>query len=208
MTAAHCLEFGNVPDFLQRLTVSIGDHDLSVTSETKSYLRHAKKIVFPSGWQNLAGASGDIALIQLTEPVNFSVGVRPICLPEKTSPQSYARENGTTIGWGITESGSPSDYLRHVQLNIIDNITCFETFKSLDVDIREDFICTFSGPLGTENICSGDSGSPLMVNQAGKFIHVGLVSFSLADCTEPFPAVFTRSTYYLDWMMAAITHVP
>ena len=40
---------------------------------------------------------------------------------------------------------------------------CYETFKSMDVQIRQDQICTFSGPQGTENICSGDSGSPLMV---------------------------------------------
>ena len=60
---------------------------------------------------------------------------------------------------------SPYLYFCHfqVQLNIIDNITCYETFKSMDVEIRQDMLCTFSGPQGTENICSGDSGSPLMV---------------------------------------------
>ena len=40
----------------------------------------------------------------------------------------------------------------------------------MDVEIREDMLCTFSGPQGTENICSGDSGSPLMILKGGKFV--------------------------------------
>ena len=55
---------------------------------------------------------------------------------------------------------------------------------------------------------SGDSGSPLMILKDGKFVHVGLTSFSLSDCSAPFPAVYSRTTYYLDWIMAAITNVP
>ena len=61
-----------------------------------------------------------------------------------------------------------------MQLNIISNITCFENYKTLDIQIRGDMICTFLGPLGTENVCSGDSGSPLMVSLqsvAKKFVH-------------------------------------
>ena len=46
LTAAHCLEFGNVPDFIDRLTISIGDHDLSVRTETKSIIRHISKVSF------------------------------------------------------------------------------------------------------------------------------------------------------------------
>ena len=55
---------------------------------------------------------------------------------------------------------------------------------------------------------AGDSGSPLMILKNGKFVHVGLTSFSLSDCSAPFPAVYSRTTYYLDWIMAAITNVP
>ena len=69
-------------------------------------------------------------------------------------------------------------------------------------------ICTLSGPLGTENICSGDSGGPLMVIEGGKYIHVGLTSFGLSDCSAPFPSVYSRTTYFLDWMKAALTNVP
>jgi hypothetical protein len=38
------LEFGNIPDFIDRLTISIGDHDLSESSETKNLIRHISKV--------------------------------------------------------------------------------------------------------------------------------------------------------------------
>ena len=44
LTAAHCLEFGNIPDFLDRLIISISDHNLNTTQETNSLFRHAKQV--------------------------------------------------------------------------------------------------------------------------------------------------------------------
>ena len=208
LTAAHCLEFGNVPDFLSRLNVVLSDHDLNVDTEATQVYRGVSKIVVYPWWHNIAGSSGDIALIQLNQPVQFTTTIRPICLPTNAE-DTYGSELGTTIGWGITEDGEQSAFLREVELNILENTTCYENYRPLDVEIRKDMICTFLGPKGTENICSGDSGGPLMVqNKKRRFTHVGLTSFSLADCTFPFPAVFTRTTYYLDWMRAVLTGVP
>ena len=93
-------------------------------------------------------------------------------------------------------------------MNIIDNITCYENFKSMDVEIRGDMICTFQGPRGDENVCAGDSGSPLMILHSGKFVQVGITSFSMVDCKAPFPAVFSSIAYYLDWIRVAITDIP
>ena len=44
VTAAHCLEFGNVRDFLSRLTISLSDHDLTEKSETRNIIRHVKEV--------------------------------------------------------------------------------------------------------------------------------------------------------------------
>ena len=56
--------------------------------------------------------------------------------------------------------------LRQVELNIIPNITCVENFSAISIVIRDDVICTFKGPTGTESTCSGDSGGPLMVRRS------------------------------------------
>jgi trypsin len=66
-------------------------------------------------------------------------------------------------------------------------------------------ICAYSGPKGTESTCNGDSGGPLVVQRGGKYVHVGLTSFGLVDCTSPFPTVYARTTYVLDWISAVIS---
>ena len=44
-----------------------------------------------------------------------------------------------------------------------------------------------------------------MIQTGGQFTLVGLSSFSVTDCAAPFPAVFTRITFFLEWMAAALT---
>ena len=84
--------------------------------------------------------------------------VRPVCLPPDPS-RTYERQLGIAAGWGITEAGEVSDVLRQVELNIVPNVTCVDNLDAIGVTITEDMICTFKGPVGTESICSGDSGN-------------------------------------------------
>ena len=56
-----------------------------------------------------------------------------------------------------------AQYLK-VELNIISNSTCYDNYVAFDIGIKGDMICVFKGPLGTETICNGDSGGPLMVS--------------------------------------------
>jgi secreted trypsin-like serine protease len=88
--------------------------------------------------------------------------LKPVCLP--TDPkETFARQLGVAAGWGITEDGQSSDVLRQVELNIVPNVTCVANLEMLGLSVGPDMICTFKGPVGTESICSGDSGGPLMV---------------------------------------------
>ncbi len=87
--------------------------------------------------------------------------VRPVCLPSDSS-LTYERQLGTTSGWGITEAGDISNVLRHVDLNIVPNVTCVDNLRGVGISITEDMICTFKGPVGTETVCSGDSGKYLL----------------------------------------------
>ena len=56
-----------------------------------------------------------------------------------------------------------------MELNIISNSTCYDNYAAFDLGIKQDMICVFKGPLGTETICNGDSGGPLMV-KLGKIL--------------------------------------
>ena len=46
----------------------------------------------------------------------------------------------------------------------------------------------------------GDSGGPLLLQRDNTWTQIGIVSFG-NKCAEPgFPGVYTRLTYFLDWI--------
>ncbi len=155
-------------------------------------------------WFNNPSGPGDVAILKLDKPVNYTTKIAPVCLP--TNPEeTFARMLGVAAGWGITETGDISDVLRQVELNIIPNITCVENLNTLNLYVTDDQICTFKGPIGTESTCSGDSGGPLMIRRGGRFVLVGITSFSVSDCSAPFPSGFARVTNFLDWFEIAMS---
>eukprot|EP00095_Tigriopus_kingsejongensis_P009897 maker-scaffold470_size172058-snap-gene-0.30 protein:Tk09897 transcript:maker-scaffold470_size172058-snap-gene-0.30-mRNA-1 annotation:"transmembrane protease serine 9-like" len=197
ITAAHCMDFGAVPDFFSKLLVYFGEHDLSLANETEfTTTRRVLNIIIHPRYSATPGSPGDVALLQLDRPVEYNRAIKPICLPKLEAGGSFEQMLAVAAGWGVTEDQSSSDILRQVELNIIRNSTCVENMNAINVPILEDMICTFKGPLGSETICSGDSGGPLMVRIDGKFTLAGLASFSVTDCSAPFPAVFARISYF------------
>jgi len=180
ITAAHCMEFGELKDFLDQLTVranlqikstelaflrlqlSLSDHDLTLLNETDSIVRRVAEVITHWTFLNEPGSPGDIALLRMDEPVTYTPELKPVCLPTNAK-ETFDRQLGVAAGWGITEDGQISDVLRQVELNIIPNRTCVANLGLLGINIGADMICTFKGPIGTESICSGDSGGPLMI---------------------------------------------
>lgn len=57
---------------------------------------------------------------------------------------------------------------------------------------------------GKRGACSGDSGGPLVTKEAdGKPVQIGLTSYGLAfGCALGLPTSYTRTTEYLDWIVA------
>lgn len=54
---------------------------------------------------------------------------------------------------------------------------------------------------GLNSACSGDSGGPLAQRDGDKTVLVGIVSWGQIPCAAPFkPGVFTRVSYYIDWI--------
>jgi len=80
-----------------RVTVRLGDYDIKTNSEIRHIERRVKRVVRHRGF-NSRTLYNDVAILTLSEPVEFTEQIRPICLP--SGSQLYAGKTATVIGWG------------------------------------------------------------------------------------------------------------
>ncbi|XP_044265419.1 brachyurin-like [Tribolium madens] len=138
----------------------------------------------------------DIAVIKLSEPAIFTNAIKAVALPSKADAiKTFEGETARISGWGYTTGfgyNKLSDVLNYVDVKVINNTKCGETFG----DLEDSIVCTS----GDENSgsCSGDSGGPLAINDK----QIGVVSFGVIFCMPGYPSAFTRVTSFLDWIAA------
>lgn len=61
---------------------------------------------------NTLSYDSDIALIQLSSPLEYSSAVRPVCLPHSTEPP-FSSEICAVTGWGSISGGKHFLFLKH-----------------------------------------------------------------------------------------------
>lgn len=197
LTAAHCLKKAYY------VIVYIGCHEITdkncvkIKTEKIHYILHEK---FQS-----TTLQNDIALIKLPGAILMNENIQLIKLPETSSTERIsAGESVTAIGWGYYHDGHSelSDYLRYVNVKIMDISECRKIYLGIP---RKTNIC-IDGSEG-KSTCNGDSGGPLVYTDKNyEKILVGLSSYGAkAGCEIGWPAVFTRITSYLDWIMSEMS---
>ena len=78
-----------------------------------------------------------------------------------------------------------------------------DNFRECRQQMAPGKMCAIGKDLGGP--CPGDSGSPLAVySRAYGPTLVGLVSNGAESCRDGLPGIFTRVTYYLDWIYLAM----
>lgn len=132
----------------------------------------------------------DIMLVKLAS----ASAMTPITLnrdPSSPQPQSYV----VAMGYGATvENGAASDRLREVSIVVTPFEECQRSFTSINGTIQ---LCA-GYPQGGRDTCNGDSGGPLL-DSTGR-VQVGIVSFG-RGCGRPnSPGVYTRVSFYTDWI--------
>lgn len=80
-----------------RLTVRLGDYNIKTNSEIRHVERRVKRVVRHRGF-NSRTLYNDVAILTLSEPVEFTEEIRPICLP--SGSKLYVGMTATVIGWG------------------------------------------------------------------------------------------------------------
>ncbi|KAE8742599.1 hypothetical protein FOCC_FOCC011893 [Frankliniella occidentalis] len=167
----------------------------------------------------------DIAAIKLPVRVKLNGFLLPVRLPSRNSfSTTYANRDAWLSGWGVMSGrtygvrlpvlhfASPrigtfrnaTAVLGYAAETVLPNEKCAEKYSNVTTS---SILCSTTTGFGPG--CMGDSGAPLVVNEGGTFVHIGILSFlSAAGCTQGHPAGYTRVTSYLRWIQNATGIAP
>ncbi|XP_022233205.1 serine protease 1-like [Drosophila obscura] len=180
LTAAHCLTTDSVD-------INYGSN-WGWNGLYKHNVRRDNFILHP-GFGNSAGH--DIGLIR-TPAVDFTNLVNKIPLPSFN--QQGERFEGwwcVACGWGGMDNGNLADWLQCIDVQIIGNNECAQSYGS----VASTDMCTRQSD--GRSVCGGDSGGPLVTQDDPKL--VGVITFASVSCKNG-PSGYTRVSDHLEWI--------
>jgi secreted trypsin-like serine protease len=199
LTAAHCL-------FLNFSTVHIGVHDVISPSPQ---IRNITKVILHPNFVPPPEHINDIALLRLSSPVDFTSADKNVgitCLPPQSTDLNYP-EAGTrlsVVGWGtLTENGTPARELQQVRVVTLANDD--ERCINSSYDKQRQFCAMVDG--GGKDSCQGDSGGPIHQWLDDHWEQVGIVSYGKGCALPTNPGIYTRLSFYHDWIQATINGI-
>jgi len=138
--------------------------------------------------------TNDIAILELMDPVPSSTKIRPISLARNPPGPGVTAWVG---GWGL-DGAFPTP-----RLNLAPMAVQKDNFQQCRQQMAPGKMCAIGKDFGGP--CPGDSGSPLVVySKSHGPTLVGLVSNGAESCRDGLPGIFTRVSYYLDWIYMAM----
>ncbi|CAF4824110.1 unnamed protein product [Pieris macdunnoughi] len=184
LTSGHCI--ARVMPNTDKLKVVVGTISLKAGGQEFNV---SKATVHPDF--DKSKLINDIALLQVSKPMEFGDKVQAIALPEKDT------ETGANVmvsGWGLTDNKQNAypDKLQVLNRTALSIENCKEVLGDMPNEKR---LCTVPQRKGT-GICIGDAGNPLV---EGKAI-VGVASFVLFDCGSKYPDGYASVFAYKDWI--------
>jgi secreted trypsin-like serine protease len=209
MSAAHCYS----DERLDSLVAVTGVYDLSRASAyvapSDSNDPNAKVMSLVD--VQFSEENSDIVLFKLSEPYEGAVlGLAT----ERDMVNIDIGDSLTVIGWGDTDGNDDvtmyPDILQEVEVPLFDLAQCQAAYASLDYpelfQVTDKTVCAGLSEGGKDS-CSGDSGGPLLWENAdGDWRQFGVVSFG-EGCAQPgYPGVYTRVASYKDWLDGEISH--
>nr|XP_002708341.1 putative serine protease 47 [Oryctolagus cuniculus] len=202
LSAAHC--FLNKSKALGDYKILLGNTQLYQQTQHTQKMSVSRILMHPD-FEKLHSFGSDIAMLQLHLPVNFTSSIVPVCLPAPDVQLSSLTSCWIT-GWGmLTEEKrlSPPFNLQESEVGLLENRLCNLLYgQRTDSDkyyIHEEMVCVGNSSTA-KSICRGDSGGPLVCHLPNTWVLVGLASWGL-DCRHPvYPSVFTRVSYFVDWI--------
>jgi secreted trypsin-like serine protease len=184
LTAAHCGNQGS--SFQVRLGCTQWQSSGCVSRAVAQRIQHPN--------YNPSTLANDIAVLRLSQSVTFTNCIRPFTLAAANSG-TFAGQNALASGWGrTTQNGGVSPNLMWVELPIITNAVCAQTFGT-NIIIASTICARAPAGRGT---CNGDSGGPLTLRNG---IVIGVVSFvSSRGCAVGDPSGYARVSSFRNWI--------
>ncbi|KAL1448922.1 hypothetical protein WDU94_000171, partial [Cyamophila willieti] len=145
----------------------------------------------------------DIALIRLETPAKLNSFVQPVCLPYGAAmSKDFTNEDTISAGWG--RLGNPQQGLNQT---VTDASKCREAYATIfyDVNYNDGQIC--AGGEKRKSVCIGDSGGPLYwkgsfkPGASARTFLLGITSHGPGSCMKEFPIVFTRTSFFMKWIL-------
>ncbi|XP_026990555.2 serine protease 27 [Tachysurus fulvidraco] len=209
LSAAHCFPD---PSDVSSYHLYMGRYQLNGANQFET-MREVKRVVVAQGYST-PQEGNDVALVELSSPLNWTSYIQPVCLPNA----NFLFNVGTmcyVTGWGNTQEGvslSGAGTLREVGVPIIDQVACnsmyhMDTSNSDTLSILADMICA-GYQEGGKDSCQGDSGGPLVCSMGnGTWIQAGVVSFGLGCAQKNRPGVYARVSSFVGLIRSTVPDV-
>ncbi|NWU30126.1 PRS55 protease, partial [Dyaphorophyia castanea] len=173
LTAAHCF----AEELPADLTVAVGGVDLRLPLE-----EHSPDSLILHEEFNRTSLQNDIALILLSNPIEFSTEKIPVCLPFMSDMDTW--QHCWAAGWENTSAASlillfssaaASHVLQKTRMKLIRREKCLEQIPHL---VGSVMCAEMEQGEGGEGGCQVDSGGPLVCSYWGtmKWFQVGIIT--------------------------------
>jgi hypothetical protein len=204
LTAGHCLIPGATVTAYVNRTNRLEASEYEYERAVVDFRRH------PDYTKSMFSVSetNDVMVYKLASRIDPGTGVKPVRL--NSSPlQPLDGQLLTVMGLGRTsDTGQLATLLQDVDINKIEFNDCNDGDSFNGEIIDEAMICA-GVTTGGKDACAGDSGAPLVLRGAdpSQDVQMGLVSFGEGCAKVNFPGVYTRVSFYNDWIKASICEI-
>lgn len=215
LTAARCVQYYHVQIVdTKDILLVMGTNSLTNWQSNGSIQRKVRKVQsHPSFKDNSKSADGDLAVLTMERPVQFSKVLLPVCLWKGNSDlHPFTNKTGVIAGYGQDDDAQRNGMLHAVRLKradmpIVDQQECVTSpigFQDLTSDKT---FCTKSGEQAT-GPCIGDSGAGFFIKLDGAYYLRGIASAISAnngtcDLSNKY-SVFCDVAKYMNWVKTAM----